>query len=397
MASSNNGLLSPLQLEAGAGLLNDSGNAYGLASTFVAQINAYRATLVGSLHTTLSLQTSAGLQPSTVQSLQTIGASTIPALGDSVPTAYQNTNYPVVPSPVVYLIPTYNGNGMFSGQIANIGNSYLGNGDVGKLSQVFSAAQGYASLCNVFINSAINANSNNYLGPTYNQAASGLGNMDNLITGEITKLTLAFTVFGEDLAALGEAIDLANLEEFGTPAALLQQLANIANIDGTLPCVEVALLAAGLTAAEINDLVNNNRLSATNTTGLSDNQFNTLQKKAYAGLTNVAGDCLDQVLTVLGITTPNITQMSDLLDPAMIFPNSYLSLTFAGPNGPELIYSDQGDVNQILLNNGPSGCEELGKIIPPAQAIANRAIGSTWQQVKNISQVSLPELAAILV
>lgn len=397
MASSNNGLLSPLQLEAGAGLLGNTANAYGLASTFVAQIDAYRATLIGNLRTTLSLQTSAGLQASTVQSLQTIGASTIPALGDSVPTAYQNTNYPVVPSPVVYLIPTYNGNAMFSGQIANIGNSYLGNGDVGKLSQVFSAAQGYAALCNIFINSAINANSNNYLGPTYNQAASGLGNMDNLITGEISKLTLAFADFGEDLSMLGEAIDLANLEEFGTPAGLLQQLANIANINGTLPCVEKALLAAGLTMSEINDLVTNNKLSATNTTGLTENQFNTLQKKAYTGLTNVAGDCLDQVLTVLGVTTPNLTQMSDLLDPAMIFPNSYLSLTYAGPNGPELIYDDLGVVNQILLNNGPSGCDELSKVIPPAQAVANRSIGSTLQQIKNISQVTLPDLAAILV
>lgn len=397
MASSNNGLLSPLQLEAGAGLLSNSASGYGLASTFVAQIDSYRATLVGSLHTTLSLQTTANLQSSTVQSLQTIGASTIPALGDSVPTAYQNTNYPVVPSPVVYLIPTYNGNGMFSGQIANIGNSYLGNGDVGKFSQIFSAASGYASLVNVFINSAINANSNNYLGPTYNQAASGLGNMDNLISGDISKLTLAFSAFGEDLGNLGEAIDLANLEEFGTPAALLQQLANVANINGTLPCVETALLAAGLTLTEVNDLVSNNKLSATNTTGLTENQFNTLQKKAYVGLTNIAGDCLDQVLTVLGVTTPNITQMSDLLDPAMIFPNSYPSLTFAGPNGPELIYSDNGDVNQILVSTGPTGCEELGKIIPPAQAIANRSIGTTWAQVKNISQVSLPELAAILV
>lgn len=388
MSSSNNGLLSPLQLEAGAGMLNNSGNVFGVAQSFLTQISTYQSTVVSGLHTTLALANTANLSSGTVQSLKTIGANTIPALGDSFPVAYANTSF---------LFPIYpSGNGMFSGQIANIGSIYLGSGDTGKFAQVFFAAKGYTELVNVFINSAINANSNNYLGPTFNQAASGLGNMDNLITGEISKLTLALAAFGADLENLGNAISLQNLDNFGTPAALLQQLASVANITGTLPCVEQAMVAAGVTVSEINDLVSNNRLSATNTTGLTENQFNTLQRKAYIGLTNVAGDCLDQVLTTLQVTTPNITQMSDLLDPVMIFPESYPSLTYAGPNGPELIYNDYGQINQVLLGNGPTGCEDLAKIIPPAQAVANRAIAATWQQVKNISQVSLPDLAAIL-
>lgn len=393
MATSNNGLLSPLQLEAGAGMLNNSGNVFGVAPDFVAKVDAYQSTLVSNIAATLALAATANLSNATIAGLTSIGSISIPALGDSTPFDYWNTNYPV-PVANVYLL---DGNSFFSGQVLNIGNSYLGDGNAGKFAQVFFAATGYVDTVNVFINSAVNANTTSYLGPTYNQVASGEGNMDNLITGEITKLTLATQLLGDDLSQLGQAIDLANLDNFGTPAALLQQIGNLANFTGTLPCVETALKNAGLTNTDIVNLVSNNQLSALNPDGLSENEFNRLQRLAYQGMQNVAGDCLAQVLTVLDVTTPNIVVMTDLLDPKIIFPESYMSFTYAGPNGPELIYDDNGDVNQILVANGPTGCDELGKIIPPDQAVANRSIAVSLQQVKNIAQVTLPELASILV
>jgi len=396
MSTANNGLLSPLQLEAGAGLLNNSGNVFGVAPDFIAQVDAYRSTLVGKLHQALALQVSANLDSAATQALESVGAATIPALGDSVPFAYWNTSYPVN-DPTKALIPAYPGNSLFSGHVVSIGDSYLGNGDAGKFAQVFFAANGYVDRVNVFINSALNANTNSYLGPTYNVDPAGVGNMDNLITGEITQLTLATEEFGNDLLKLGQAIDLANLDALGTPAALLQQISNITGFSGSLPCVEQALTAAGLTRSDIVDLSSNNRLGMFNPNGLSENEFNRLQRLAYQGMQNVAGDCLSQVLTALDITTPNIVTMADLLDPTAIFPESYMSFTYSGPNGLRLIYDDNGAVNQILLANGPTGCDELGKIIPPDQAVANRAISVSLQQVKNIAQTTLPELAAILI
>lgn len=395
MPQNNNGILSPLQLTAGYGLLNNTG--IDLGTTFQSQLTEYQSTVVADLRAAVQLANAANV---TVSSLTQIGNTTIPALGDSVPVAFNDTNYPKPPSPVYYLIPADPGTIMFSGQIANIGDQMLGNGSTGSFAQVFFAAQGYSTTANQFINSAVNAYSNNYLGPTYNQAASGLNNMDNLITGDVTKVTFALSAFGLDCLALGNLIDLANLEDFGSPGALLEQLATVSKINGTLPCVESALLAQGLTPKQILDLTSGNVYSFDNPNGILPIEYDKLQRRAYQAMANVAGDCLQQVLDALDVTTPNITVMTDLLDPVMIFPTSYLSLTLADTTGPVLIYDDNGAVNQFIapkLNAGPTGCEQLAKIIPPDQAAANRAIGTSLSQIKNIDQVTLPEFAAALI
>jgi hypothetical protein len=89
--------------------------------------------------------------------------------------------------------------------------------------------------------------------------------------------------------------------------------------------------------------------------------------------------------------------MADLLDPAKILPNSYPSLKFED----QLIYGPNGSVNssisQELNATTASGCDELGKIIPPAQAVANKALQYQLQQVSGIQNLTLPQLAAILV
>jgi len=97
------------------------------------------------------------------------------------------------------------------------------------------------------------------------------------------------------------------------------------------------------------------------------------------------------------VTTPDIEDMADLLDPAKILPNSYDSLKF----GNQLIYGPDGSVNsgisEELNATTATGCDELGKIIPPAQAVANKALQYQLQQVSGITSVTLPQLAAILV
>jgi hypothetical protein len=94
--------------------------------------------------------------------------------------------------------------------------------------------------------------------------------------------------------------------------------------------------------------------------------------------------------------------MCELLNPAKIFPTSYTSLTLPTPDGPVLIYDTTGAVNSAIapiLNSGtlaPVGCDDLSKIIPPANAAANRALQIAFQQVKGITGTTTQQLAAIL-
>jgi len=376
----------PLQLTAGVGFY--SGNAITANTDLANNIASYNSTApIANLLFTIAQAASnvtLGIGAGTLANLKTLGANVAgnycPALGDSVP------------SNVTLTI----GNVGYANTISSSATTYLGSGDFGKFAQAFGAAQGFISLTNNIILSAANANSNDYLGPTFS-------NMNNLITGDIAQVNLAFPAFGADLALCGDLFALDTVDIFGTPAALLNQLARKGNmINGSTPCVTTALKAEGLTDQNIADLVNLNVQSLFNPGGLTQNAFDTLQKRAYPALCNVTGDCLTEVLAILDCTLPNITSMCELLNPVKIFPTSYSSLTLPTPSGPVLIYDTTGAVNsaiQPILNSGsisPTGCDDLAKIIPSAQAAANRALQIAFQQVKGISGTTVPQLAAIL-
>jgi hypothetical protein len=371
------GVLTPLQLTSGAGLLQNTGIA--LNSVFSGAVQQYEAIApIANLLATLNLASSANLSNATILSLQTLGNSVCPALGDSIPAASANA----APFPV--------GNSLgFLGFLETVGNTQLGSGDVGKFAQAFAAAQGYVGQVNQFITSA--ANANEYLGPTFT-------NLDDMITGDLSKVSLALPALGADLEQLGFLIDLSNILHLGEPAALLQQLSARGNMgNSTLPCVNAALNMAGLTNTDITNLISNNRQSLFNPDGLTTNQFDRLQRQAYQGMNMVAGDCLTDVLAILDVTTPNIEDMADLLNPVKILPTSYPTLKF----GDQLIYAPDASVNsgisQELNATTPTGCDELGKIIPPAQAVASKALQVQLQQVSGIQNLTLPQLAAILV
>ena len=376
----------PLQLTAGVGFY--SGNAITANTALANNIAAYNALApianliytIGQATSNVSLSISAG----TIANLKTLGANVsgnyCPALGDSVPS---NVSWTV-------------GNAGYATTITTAASTYLGSGDFGKFAQAFGAAQGYISLTNAVINSAVNVNSTDYLGPTFRD-------MNELITAGLTLVTLALAALGADLALDGELFALDQLEYFGTPAGLLNQLATQGNmLNGTTPCVTTALKAQGLTDQNIADLVNINVQNLFNPDGLSVNQFNAIQKRAYPALANITGSCLQDVLDILDCTLPNINTMADLLNPVKIFPVSFPSLTLPTPDGPVLIYDASGAVNSAItpiLNSGsitPKGCDELAKIIPAANAAANRALQIAFQQVKGISGTTVPQLAAIL-
>jgi hypothetical protein len=371
------GLLTPLQLTGGAGLLQNTG--IDVNSEFLNKIDEYESiSFIADLLTTLSLSSAAGLSSATIASLRTLGSTACPALGDSIPNGYAGVS--PIPAP---------SNAGFVSIFPAIGEQYLGNGDVGKFAQAFAAAQGYVGLVNQFIISA--ANANEYLGPTFT-------NLDDMITADLSKISSDLPALGEDLEQLGNLFAFSNIQNLGEPASLLQQLSEVGRMGtSTLPCVQAALEMAGLDSAEIADLISNNRQSLFNPDGLTTNQFDRLQRQAYQGMTMVAGDCLADVLAILDVTAPGIDDMADLLDPVKIFPTSYSSLKFE--EAP--IYAPDGSVNSGISNTlnatTATGCDELGKIIPPAQAVASKALQYQLQQVSGIQNLTLPQLAAILV
>ena len=370
------GLLTPLQLIAGSALINNGGITVGYDLT--QSINQYNQTAVISAwqNAVNYYVAQSWSTPSTLEDLLSIGNSVCAALGNSIPTG--------APTPRPVAGPVNTG---FSGLVVDTANLYLGNGDVGKFAQAFFAAQSYCSSANLFINSAVNAQT--YLGPTFT-------GMDSLTTNNISVVNANFDGFGTDLFNQGKLYDLANIDLYGTPAGLLQQIAKVARIQsGTLKIIEAPLLATGLTTANIKTLISGG-------TNITESQFNQLQKLAYTGMTQVTGDELAQVLAILNVTTPNIQNMAELLDQKKIFPNSYKTLATPTANGPEYIYQANGSVNMNLAQTvnqylpTASGCEELGKIIPPDQAVATKSVQVALQQITGITTTTLPAFAQVV-
>jgi hypothetical protein len=389
-------ITTPLQLTAAAALLQNQGLKPfppGLA-TAIQTFNA--TTLISNLAAAVSFYKSQTFATAaTLNSLLSMGNTVCPALGNSIPASpvgtytYLNTEY------LVNYLGTVDGSTLdpsgFSNLIEQTCAAYLGNGDLGRFSQGFMAVQSYIASTNNYINSSVNANQ--YLGPTFT-------NMDNLVTGSITSVSTDLESFGVDLYKQGELWNTSRLDLYGTPAGLLQQISVRAGIQkGTVPALQNVMLAMGMTATDIENLITDNRIGVFNPTGISNNEFDRAQRLAYNAFTMISGDALVQILDILDVTTPNITGLEQLLDPVKTFPLSYPSLQAPGAVGPVPIFGANGSVNSSIapiVNSylpAATGCDELSKIIPPADAVANKAIQVALQQINNIPNVPLPDLA----
>jgi hypothetical protein len=146
--------------------------------------------------------------------------------------------------------------------------------------------------------------------------------------------------------------------------------------------LNTALLTVGITRDQINDL---------NTAEFTDTE----QKLIYQAMTQVTGTDLSQVLFLLGVTTPGIQTMADLLNPTKLFPKSFNTFTTPTANGLRGIYIDSsGNVNSLLETELPTSVMfpqsgslsyiRLQQIIPPDQALANKALTNVLSQVKTI-------------
>ena len=295
-------VLTPLQLIAGSGLLQNQGLA--VSPELSAAIDAYSNTpLMSAFFEALTLDSG----------LATLAANTVPAFSNSLPSAYANLGT------------------QMSTVVLSQGAADFGSGDISKFVQALNLVQAYGQNTNLFINSAVN--SQTYLGNTFTST-------NDMITGDVTTINLATTTFGQDLARLGGLIDLNNLGDLGSPLALIQR---IVQLTGNIPVLSLLLLAEGVSE----DIV----LNLTNPTiSVSDS----VQRLMYQAMTRVTGDALVQILKVLKITTQRIETMADLLNPVRLFPNSYQSLTVVTANGPRAVYVNAaGSVNTGLEQELP--------------------------------------------
>lgn len=311
-----NSSLTALQLNAGAGLLQNTGLAANTDLTN--NINSYNALpLIAPYLITLANSAAANLSNTTVATLRTLASNTCPALADSVPVGYATLTVT---------------NTLFTGLLSTTAATYMGNGDLTKFAQALSQAQSYADQTSVFINSAIN--SQTYLADTFT-------GMDDMITGGITQVSLATSALGTDLSNLGRLVNLALLDDFGSPLGLIQQ---IYTVTGAIPSVSIAFISAGVPVDVVLSL-NRPAISVTDA----------VQRLMYEAMGQITGSALQQILSVMQVNTSGINTMADLLNPLRLFPLSYQTLTVPTKFGKRAIYLNaSGSVNQNLATELPN-------------------------------------------
>jgi hypothetical protein len=183
-------------------------------------------------------------------------------------------------------------------------------------------------------------NSKDFLEGTYSS-------MNDLITGDITNVSLATKSFGQDLIALGKAIDLSTIATYGLPSNLLKTLVKYNALTKNL---SLAIISAGIPVDELGAIISN-------VSQPTDDQ----ERKLYAAYYITVGETLAEVLIPLNCKTKGLNSLADLLDPSKMFPNSYKTLTVqvyntGTQNGAQNskiafpIYNASGTVNSDLTS-----------------------------------------------
>jgi len=322
------GPLSAVMSIAGAGLLPGAGaiaglgSSLGVSSALTSALDSFNALPIAGQFSDIVSSASGILGSGTLSSLQTLGADIFPALTNAIPGGFS--------SALNVLAPGGGFGGGFTGLISQTASGIMGSGDLTRFGQIFNSAQGFVGQANQFVNSGLNLSG---ISTTFGPVTGG---MDNLITGGFSQVSEAFGALGGDLGNLGNLINMNNLPNLGSPSALVGQLASVG---GLVPGVETALRQAGVDTAAITNLAR----------GGLPNISDSANRALYQGMTQITGSELAQVKNVLGVRTPGINNMADLLNPVKILPNSFPSLTMPTPDGLRGIYaSASGAVNTNL-------------------------------------------------
>lgn len=367
------GTLSSVNLIAAAGIIGNIGGVpISANATAINNLNSYSNIAVVTQFSTVKSTGASVLSGTAAQGLNNLAGNIFPALTNTTPTAYIGSLGNTPASGFTSVVTT---------EINNI----LGGGDLGKFEQVFNYADSYRFTTNQLINSTVNAN-NSASNSTYTS-------QNNTMSAGLSQISLASKVFGEELAALGYSIDFSTLSDIGSPQGLLRQ---IYIRSGGSTVISTALLNAGISSASLSNIID---------TPWTDEE----QKIAFDVMTKITGSQLNQILYVLKVTTLGLKNLADLLNPVMMFPQSFNTLTAPTANGLRGIYIDSsGAINTKLATTLPSNVlapvqgyqtvtntySQLKKIIPPDWALANKALQAGLEQIKSVFGTTMPLLGA---
>jgi len=275
----------------------------------------------------------------TYNNLIKIGSTTIPALGNTPPSSFNWSGYPNWASDYTKSneVTRWGYVRLFALQGYNEFN-YNDGKSIGEYKDFLSgivSANGFVT----YTNDAVTAtdNSLSFLDGTYS-------NMNDLITADITGVSIATTLFGQDLITSGKAINLQTISTFGLPSNLLFTLQQN---NALTKSVSLALIASGITVSELGEILGNIQ-------PVTKEQ----ERKIYGAFGIILGQDLQDILVSLNCKTKGLEALVDLLNPLKLFPNSYQTLTVPvyntidGPANSKIyypIYSNNG-LNSNLLS-----------------------------------------------
>lgn len=362
--------LSPLQINAGAGLLQNTGlmaNANLTIALTDYSTLPFVAAITGAITTG---STGNILANTTLVTLETIASNTCPALGDSSP----SSNIPP-------------GNSGFSGLIWSRSNAIMGGGDLTKFSQTWAQAQGYIAQCNQFITDSAKSQAN---------FATTFDGMNSLSTNSISDITTNPQLLGADLKNLGNLFEPANLENWGTPFALVQQFVALTGL--VPPPLQVAFVTMGI-----------DHTVAVNLDDPTVSVTDSIQKTMWRAFELISGDSLLQLLQLLGVKTSGIATLADLLNPQKILPTSYSTLRTPTAFGFVPVYLN-GSINPVIAKTWPgyalrstdpgynmTAVDRTSYITTSERALANKCLAVSLLQIDNVFNLSLPELADAII
>lgn len=240
--------------------------------------------------------------------------------------------------------------------------------------QQWQSAYGFIGYSNDAILSV--DNSKDFLEGTYS-------NMNDLITGDITNVSLATKAFGQDLIALGKAIDLSTIATYGLPSNLLKTLVKYNALTKNL---SLAIISAGIPVDELGAIISN-------VTQPNNDQ----ERKLYAAYYITVGDTLSEVLIPLNCKTAGLSSLADLLNPAKMFPTSYKTLTVqlyntGTQNGAQNskiafpIYNSSGTVNSDLTST--QVLNQIGTQTPVGTPLINDIVPAASPTTDNLTELN---------
>jgi hypothetical protein len=296
------------------------------------------------------------LSLTTYNNLKAMGSSTIPALGNSIPPNYvqsqsyniaytgENASYGYIRIFPLQAYSEFNYNNTLA--LSGMYNDFIGS---------FISAGSFIEYSNQSITAMYN--SLTFLDGTYS-------NMNDLITADVTGISLSTGVFGTDLINLGKALDLSTIWTFGYPSNLL---ATLKKYNALTPSLAVALLSTGLTSDDINQIANNINVTKDQ------------QQKVYSAFLVIAGVDLATILVALNCNTDGLVTLADLLNVKKMFPKSYLTLTVPiynavpGPTNSKTYYP----IFSTMIVS-PAIKAIVGTTIPPGEPPSLDKDGGGW-------------------